>query len=135
MRHDSRVATVTKRSLVEALEAKREGGATRLSRQASQPSPDLAAALEAIERLTDALTNERRQLIAAAEARRQAAREREEARMWGRRQLGSALRARAPRCSQALILKPGIPPDGIVIEWRSSFLARPLGASVSGTER
>jgi hypothetical protein len=47
----------------------------------SQASPDLAAALEAIERLTDALTDERRQLMAAAEDRRSAEREREEARI------------------------------------------------------
>jgi len=81
VRHDSRVATVTKRSLVEALEGKRDGTATRQSRQASQSSPDLSAALEAIERLTDALTDERRQLMAAAEDRRGAEREREEARI------------------------------------------------------
>lgn len=80
-RHDSRVAMVTKRSLVEVLESKREGAATRQSRPVSQPSPDLAAALEAIERLTDALTDERRQLMAAAEDRRAAEREREEARI------------------------------------------------------
>ena len=81
MRHDSRVASITKRSLVEALEGKRGVDATRQSRQASQASPDLAAALEAIERLTDALTDERRQLMAAAEDRRSAEREREEARI------------------------------------------------------
>jgi len=82
MRHDSRVASVTKRSLVEALEGKRGVDATRQSRQASQASsPDLSAALEAIERLTDALTDERRQLMAAAEDRRSAEREREEARI------------------------------------------------------
>lgn len=81
MRHDSRVASVTKRSLVEALEGKRGADTTRRSQQVSQASPDLAAALEAIERLTDALTDERRQLMAAAEDRRSAEREREEARI------------------------------------------------------
>jgi chromosome segregation ATPase len=81
MRHDSRVAGVTKRSLVEAMEGKRGANATRQSRQVSQASPDLAAALQAIERLTDALTDERRQLMAAAEDRRSAEREREEARI------------------------------------------------------
>jgi len=82
MRHDSRVASVTKRSLVEVLEGKRGLDATRQSRQASQASSaDLSAALEAIERLTDALTDERRQLMAAAEDRRSAEREREEARI------------------------------------------------------
>ncbi len=82
MRHDSRVASVTKRSLVEALEGKRGVDATRQSRQSSQASSaDLSAALEAIERLTDALTDERRQLMAAAEDRRSAEREREEARI------------------------------------------------------
>jgi len=82
MRHDSRVASVTKRSLVEALESKRGVDATRQSRQSSQASSaDLSAALEAIERLTDALTDERRQLMAAAEDRRSAEREREEARI------------------------------------------------------
>jgi len=81
-RHDSRVASVTKRSLVEALEGKRGLDATRQSRQSSQASSaDLSAALEAIERLTDALTDERRQLMAAAEDRRRAEREREEARI------------------------------------------------------
>jgi len=80
-RHDSRVATVTKRSLVEALEAQRSADATRQSRQVSYTSPELARALEAIERLTDALTDDRRQLMAAAEDRRAAEREREEARI------------------------------------------------------
>ena len=47
----------------------------------SYTSPELASALEAIERLTDALTDERRQLMAAAEDRRAAEREREEARI------------------------------------------------------
>ncbi len=51
----------------------------------SQPSVELAGALEAIERLTDALTDERRQLMAAAEDRRAAEREREEARIQARR--------------------------------------------------
>lgn len=80
-RHDSRVAAVTKRSLVEALEGKRADNATRQSRPVSQAFPDLAAAFEAIERLTDALTDERRQLMAAAEDRRKAECEREEARI------------------------------------------------------
>lgn len=81
-RHDSRVASVTKRSLVETLEAQRNDTATRQSRQPSYvSSAELAAALEAIERLTDALTDERRQLMAAAEDRRAAEREREEARI------------------------------------------------------
>lgn len=80
-RHDSRVATVTKRSLVEALEAQRGADATRQSRQMPSSSAELAGALEAIERLTDALTNERRQLMAATEDRRAAEREREEARI------------------------------------------------------
>jgi chromosome segregation ATPase len=80
-RHDSRVATVTKRSLVEALEASREADATRQSRQMSYSSTELVGALEAIERLTDALTDERRQLMAATEDRRAAEREREEARI------------------------------------------------------
>jgi chromosome segregation ATPase len=96
-RHDSRVASVTKRSLVAILEAQRSDAATRQSRQVSQPSPDLAAALEAIERLTDALTDERRQLMAAAEDRRNAEREREEARIDAARLQGEleALRAAA----------------------------------------
>lgn len=82
MRHDSRVASVAMRSLVEALEGKRGLDATRQSRQSSRASSaDLSAALEAIERLTDALTDERRQLMAAAEDRRSAEREREEARI------------------------------------------------------
>jgi hypothetical protein len=81
VRHDSRIAMVTKRSLVEALEAQRGADATRQSRQVSYTSRELAGALEAIERLTDALTDERRQLMAAAEDRRAAEREREEARI------------------------------------------------------
>lgn len=81
MRHDSRVATVTKRSLVKALEAQRSANATRQSRQVSYTSPELANALEAIERLADTLADERRQLMAAAEDRRTAEREREEARI------------------------------------------------------
>lgn len=81
MRHDCRVAMVTKRSLVETLEAQRETDATRQSRQVSYAAPELAGALEAIERLTDALTDERRQLMAAGEDRRTAEREREEARI------------------------------------------------------
>jgi chromosome segregation ATPase len=80
-RHDSRVATVTKRSLVHALETQRSADTTRQTRQMSQTPRELAGALEAIERLTDALTDERRQLMAAAEDRRAAEREREEARI------------------------------------------------------
>ena len=80
-RHDSRVAMVTKRSLVETLETQRGTDATRQSRQVSYAAPELVGALEAIERLTDALTDERRQLMAAAEDRRVAEREREEARI------------------------------------------------------
>jgi len=81
VRHDSRTAAVTKRSLVEALEAQRGAGMPRQPRQLSYTSRELAGALEAIERLTDALTDERRQLMAAAEDRRTAEREREEARI------------------------------------------------------
>lgn len=81
-RHDCRVATVTKRSLVEALEAQRGADATRQARQmSSSSSAELAGALEAIERLTNALTADRRQLMAATEDRRAAEREREEARI------------------------------------------------------
>lgn len=80
-RHDSRVAAVTKRSLVAALDAHRSDNATRQSQPVSDGLPEVAAALGAIERLTDALADERRQLTAAAEDRRQAEREREEARI------------------------------------------------------
>jgi chromosome segregation ATPase len=80
-RHDSRVAMVTKRSLVEVLEAQRRDNATRQSQQVSQPSAELAGALEAIDRLADTLADERRQLMAAAEDRRRAERDREEARI------------------------------------------------------
>lgn len=80
-RHDSRVAMVTKRSLVGALENQRRVDTTRQSRQASHVSSELEGALDAIERLTDALTDERRQLMAAAEDRRAAESEREEARI------------------------------------------------------
>lgn len=80
-RHDSRVATITKRSLVAALETSRHDSATRQSSQVSETQPDVAAALGAIERLTDALADERRQLTAASADRQRAEREREEARI------------------------------------------------------
>lgn len=79
--HDSRVATVTKRSLVAALDASRSDSATRQSRPVSGAQPDVMAALGAIERLTDALADERRQLTAASADRNRAEREREEARI------------------------------------------------------
>ena len=80
-RHDSRVATVTKRSLVAALETSRDDSATRQSSRVSEAQPDVAAALAAIERLTDALADDRRQLTAASADRQRAEREREEARI------------------------------------------------------
>lgn len=80
-RHDSRVAAVTKRSLVAALEITRSDNATRQSRSVSDAQPDVTAALAAIERLTDALAYERRQLTAAADDRHRAEREREDARI------------------------------------------------------
>lgn len=80
-RHDSRAAAVTKRSLVAALDVTRRDSATRQSRPVSEAQPDIASALGAIERLTDALADERRQLTAAAEDRHRAEREREEARI------------------------------------------------------
>jgi chromosome segregation ATPase len=81
MRHDNRVATVTKRSLVAALEVSRHDSVPRQSSRVSETPPDVAAALGAIERLTDALADERRQLTAASEDRRRAEHEREEARI------------------------------------------------------
>ena len=69
-------AAVTKRSLVAAVEERR--GATR---RRVAPSHELAALLEAVERLTDTLAEERRQLAAATKDRRDAEREREEARV------------------------------------------------------
>lgn len=80
-RHDSRVATVTKRSLVSALEISRHDNTTRQSHPVSDAQPDVTAALGAIERLTDALADERRQLTAASADRHRAEREREEARI------------------------------------------------------
>jgi chromosome segregation ATPase len=80
-RRDSRVATVTKRSLVAALDASRSDSATRQSRSVSDAQPDVTAALAAIERLTDALADERRQLTAASVDRHRAEHEREEARV------------------------------------------------------
>ncbi len=74
-RHDSGAA-VTKRSLVAALEGRR--GATR---QRVVASHDLASLLATIERLTETLAAERRQLTAASEERRRAEHEREEARI------------------------------------------------------
>ena len=99
-RHDSRVATVTKRSLVAALETTRHDSATRQPSQASQAPPDVAAALGAIERLTDALADERRQLTAASEDRRRAEQEREEARIEAAR-LKAQLEAVEQRSAEA----------------------------------
>jgi predicted transcriptional regulator len=104
-RHDSRVAMVTKRSLVEALETQRGADATRQSRQVSYFAPELVGALEAIERLTDALTDERRQLMAAAEDRRTAEHEREEALIQAARlqaQLDAECQAAEQRTAEAL---------------------------------
>jgi septal ring factor EnvC (AmiA/AmiB activator) len=55
--------------------------ATRQSHPVSDTQPDVTAALGAIERLTDALADERRQLTAASVDRQRAEREREEARI------------------------------------------------------
>jgi hypothetical protein len=80
-RDDTPVAAVTKRSLVQVLEARRETATTRQPRQASSAAPDLTAVLTAVERLTNALHDEHRQLLAAAEDRQQVARERDDARL------------------------------------------------------
>ena len=67
--------------------------------------PDVTAALGAIERLTDALADERRQLTAAAEDRQRAEREREEARIEAARlqtQLDAERQAAEQRTAEAL---------------------------------
>ena len=69
-------AVVTKRSLVESLEDRR--GATR---RRVAPSQELAPLLTSLERLTATLAEERRQLAAASDDRRQVEHEREEARV------------------------------------------------------
>jgi len=74
-RHDN-AAAVTKRSLVTALQERR--GATR---RRVAPSHEMAGLLASLERLTDTLADERRQLVAAGEDRRRAERDREEARI------------------------------------------------------
>lgn len=102
--HDSRVAAVTKRSLVAALDATRSDNATRQSHAVSDAQPDVRAALAAIERLTDALADERRQLTAAAEDRHRAEREREEARIEAARlqaQLEAARQVAEQRSAEA----------------------------------
>lgn len=73
------VAAVTKRSLVQVLEARRETNTTRQPRQATSAAPDLTTVLTAVERLTNALNDQHRQLLAATEDRHQVARERDDA--------------------------------------------------------
>lgn len=107
-RHDSRVAAITKRSLVAALDADRSDSATRQSQPVPDGLPEVAAALGAIERLTDALADERRQLTAAAEDRQRAEREREEARIEAaslKAQLDAEHKAAEQRTAEAVAVR------------------------------
>ena len=79
VRDDTPVAAVTKRSLVQVLEARRETSTARQPRQATSVAPDLTSVVTAVERLTSALDDQQRQLLAATEDRHQVARERDEA--------------------------------------------------------
>jgi hypothetical protein len=74
-------AAVTKRSLVQVLEARRETNTTRQPRQATSATPDLTTLVTAVERLTNALDDQRLQLLAATEDRHQVAHERDAARL------------------------------------------------------
>ena len=74
-RHDG--ATVTKRSLVVALEERRDNA----TRRRFAPSQDLTSLLSSLERLTETLADERRQLAVASDDRSQIAQEREQARV------------------------------------------------------
>jgi hypothetical protein len=81
LRDHTPVAAVTKRSLVQVLEARRETNTTRQPRQATSAAPDLTTVLTAVERLTNALDDQHRQLLAATEDRHQVAHERDAARL------------------------------------------------------
>jgi predicted transcriptional regulator len=81
LRDNTPVAAVTKRSLVQVLEARRETNTTRQPRQATSAAPDLTTVLTAVERLTNVLDDQHRQLLAATEDRDQVAHERDDARL------------------------------------------------------
>jgi hypothetical protein len=81
LRDDTPVAAVTKRSLVQVLEARRETNTTRQPRQATSAAPDLTTLVTAVERLTNALDDQRLQLLVATEDRHQVAHERDDARL------------------------------------------------------
>ncbi len=79
IRDHTPVAAVTKRSLVQVLEGRRDTNTTRQPRQAPSAAPDMTTVLTAVERLTNALNDQHRQLLAATEDRQQVAVERDEA--------------------------------------------------------